>query len=86
MYLICQRPNGDKKPINQKENQDESCSEVITLLHEANCCSVSSVKKYSIPTSAALRNSFTFREFVPPLKEVVYHDEKHRSYVTHELK
>ncbi|XWS35970.1 hypothetical protein CRYUN_Cryun20dG0041900 [Craigia yunnanensis] len=66
-----ERPNGDEKPINPKENQDESCSEVFTLLHEANCSSVSSMNKYSIPTSAALRNSFTFREFVPSLKKTI---------------
>ena len=75
MYLVCQRPNGDEKPRNLKENQDESCSEVFTLLHKANCSSVSSVNKNSILTSAAIRNSCTFREFVPSLKEVVNHDE-----------
>ncbi|XP_022757640.1 protein LHY-like isoform X2 [Durio zibethinus] len=64
-----ERPNGDEKPTHLKENQDESCSEVFTLLHEANCSSVSSMNKNSIPTSAALRNSCTFREFVPLLKE-----------------
>ncbi|EOX95553.1 Homeodomain-like superfamily protein isoform 2 [Theobroma cacao] len=66
-----ERPNGDEKPINLKDNQDDSCSEVVTLLHEANCSSVSSVNKNSIPTSAALRNSCTFREFVPSLKETI---------------
>ncbi|XP_017979073.1 PREDICTED: protein LHY isoform X1 [Theobroma cacao] len=66
-----ERPNGDEKPINLKDNQDDSCSEVFTLLHEANCSSVSSVNKNSIPTSAALRNSCTFREFVPSLKETI---------------
>ncbi|XWS76798.1 hypothetical protein CRYUN_Cryun01aG0208700 [Craigia yunnanensis] len=66
-----ERPNRDEKPRNLKENQDESCSEVFTLLHEANCSSVSSVNKNSILTSAAIRNSCTFREFVPSLKETI---------------
>ncbi|XVF33068.1 hypothetical protein REPUB_Repub17cG0136600 [Reevesia pubescens] len=67
-----ERPNGYEKPTNLKENQDESCSdEGYTLIHEANCSSVSSVNKNSIPTSAALRNSCTFREFVTSLKETI---------------
>ncbi|OMO82369.1 hypothetical protein COLO4_23060 [Corchorus olitorius] len=65
-----ERPSGDEKAT-QKENQDESCSEVFTLLHETNCSSVSSVNKNSIPASAALRSSCTFREFVPSLKETI---------------
>ncbi|XVE77348.1 hypothetical protein DITRI_Ditri13aG0055400 [Diplodiscus trichospermus] len=69
-----ERPNGDEKPTNVKENQDDSSSEVFTLLHEANCSFVSSVNKCPIPTSAALRNSFTFREFVPSLKETIKDD------------
>ncbi|XVF80329.1 hypothetical protein PTKIN_Ptkin15bG0061800 [Pterospermum kingtungense] len=68
---LLERSNGDEKPINPEENQDESCSEVFSLLHEANCSSVSSVNKNSIPTSTALRNSCTFREFVPSLKETI---------------
>ncbi|OMP06302.1 hypothetical protein CCACVL1_01635 [Corchorus capsularis] len=65
-----ERPSGDEKAT-QKDNQDESCSEVFTLLHETNCSSVSSVNKNSIPASAALRSSCTFREFVPSLKETI---------------
>ncbi|XVF22265.1 hypothetical protein REPUB_Repub12eG0158500 [Reevesia pubescens] len=64
-----ERPNGDEKPTDLKENQYESSSEVFTLLHKANASSVSSLNKNSIPTSAALRNPCTFREFVPSLKE-----------------
>ncbi|XVE73610.1 hypothetical protein DITRI_Ditri11bG0132700 [Diplodiscus trichospermus] len=66
-----ERPNGDEKPGNLKENQDESCSEVFTLLHEANCPSVSSVNKSSIPASAAIGKSCTFREFLPSLKGTI---------------
>ncbi|XP_022770652.1 protein LHY-like isoform X3 [Durio zibethinus] len=66
-----ERPKGDEKPRNLKENQDESCSEGFTLLHEANCSSVSSANKNSISSSAPVRNSCTFREFVPSLKETI---------------
>ncbi|GKU87845.1 hypothetical protein SLEP1_g2179 [Rubroshorea leprosula] len=64
-----ERTSGDDKPTNARDNQGESCSEVFTLLREANCSSVSSVNKSPIPTSAVLRNSCTLREFVPSLKE-----------------
>ncbi|KAL5859425.1 hypothetical protein ACOSQ4_000721 [Xanthoceras sorbifolium] len=69
---VSERPNGDEKPTNTKENQDENCSEVFTFCHEAHCSSVSSVSsvnKNSIPTPVGARNSCTFREFVPLLKE-----------------
>ncbi|XVF72927.1 hypothetical protein PTKIN_Ptkin12aG0160200 [Pterospermum kingtungense] len=66
-----ERPNGAEKSINLKENQDESCSEELTLFHDGNCFSVSSVNKNSIAISAAVRNSCTFREFVPSLKEKI---------------
>ncbi|KAK8554594.1 hypothetical protein V6N13_093574 [Hibiscus sabdariffa] len=67
-----ERPNGDEKATNLKENQDESCSEVFTRPHEANCTSVSSMNKNFIPTSAAHINSCVFREFVPLLKETIH--------------
>nr|AII99804.1 late elongated hypocotyl a [Dimocarpus longan]AII99805.1 late elongated hypocotyl b [Dimocarpus longan] len=66
---VHERPNGDEKPTNTKENQDDNCSEVLTLGHEAHCSSVSSVNKYSVSTPVGHRNSSTFREFVPSLKE-----------------
>ncbi|KAE8671217.1 Protein CCA1 [Hibiscus syriacus] len=69
---LSERPNGDEKATNLKENQDESCSEVFTLLHGANCSPASSMNKNFIPTSAALINSCTFREFVPSLKEKIH--------------
>ncbi|KAE8722085.1 Protein REVEILLE 1 [Hibiscus syriacus] len=65
-------PNGDVKAKNLKENKDESCSEVFTRPHEANCSSVSSWNKNFIPTSAEHINSCTFREFVPSLKETIH--------------
>ncbi|KAE8722086.1 protein LHY-like isoform X5 [Hibiscus syriacus] len=61
------RDLGDEKATNLKENQDESCSEVFTLLRGANCSSASSMNKNFIPTS-----SCTFREFVPSLKETTH--------------
>ncbi|PPR91228.1 hypothetical protein GOBAR_AA29461 [Gossypium barbadense] len=67
-----ERPNGDEKSTNLKENQDESCSGVFTLLCEANCPSASSMNKNFIPASAALKSSCTFREFVPSPKEKIH--------------
>ncbi|KAK8702363.1 hypothetical protein V6N13_020719 [Hibiscus sabdariffa] len=69
-----ERPNEDEKYSNLKDNQDDSCSEVFTHPHEANCSSVSLVNKNFVPTSAAIRNSCTFREFVPSLKETINND------------
>ncbi|GLT84864.1 hypothetical protein SLE2022_030740 [Rubroshorea leprosula] len=66
-----ERTNGVDKLTNARDNQGESCSEVFTFLHEANCSSVSSVNKSPIPTSTALRNPCTFREFVPSFKETI---------------
>ncbi|KAL1134942.1 hypothetical protein V6Z11_A12G139400 [Gossypium hirsutum] len=68
-----ERPTGDEKATNLKENQDQSCSEVFTLLHEQNCSSASSMNKNFIPMSTALKSSCTFREFVPLPKET-FHD------------
>ncbi|XP_039007523.1 protein LATE ELONGATED HYPOCOTYL-like isoform X2 [Hibiscus syriacus] len=69
-----ERPNEDEKSSNLQENQDDSCSEVFTHPHEANCSSVSLVNKNSMLTSAAIRTSYTFREFVPLLKETINND------------
>lgn len=80
-----EKPNGDEKQTNAKENQDDNCSEVFNLLQEAHCSSVSSVNKNSVPTPEALRNSCSFREFVPSLKEVVNQDATNESYITIEL-
>ncbi|XP_039008381.1 protein LATE ELONGATED HYPOCOTYL-like isoform X2 [Hibiscus syriacus] len=59
-----ERPNEDEKSSNLQENQDGSCSEVFTHIHEANCSSVSLV---------------TFREFVPSLKETINNDTSQTS-------
>ncbi|GMI66716.1 LATE ELONGATED HYPOCOTYL, LATE ELONGATED HYPOCOTYL 1 [Hibiscus trionum] len=69
-----ERPNEDEKSSNLKDNQYDSCSEVFTHPHEANCSSVSLVNKNSMPSSAAIRNSCSFREFVPSLKETINND------------
>lgn len=76
-----EKPDGDEKQENAKENQDEgNFSEVLTLFQEAPCTSLSSVDKDSIRTLAAPRNSCTFREFVPMM--VSTQDETNESYVT----
>ncbi|XP_008244199.1 PREDICTED: protein LHY isoform X2 [Prunus mume] len=80
-----ERPIKEENPRNGKENQDENCSEVLTMLLEDHCSSVSSANKNSIPTQVALRNARTFREFVPSLKEVISQDVTNDSYVTTEL-
>ncbi|KAB2056537.1 hypothetical protein ERO13_A11G101800v2 [Gossypium hirsutum] len=69
-----ERPSRDEKSSNLKEILDDNCSEVFTLLHEANCSSMSSVNKNFIPTSTVLRNSCPLREFVPSLKETINKD------------
>ncbi|BFG22308.1 hypothetical protein CerSpe_085820 [Prunus speciosa] len=80
-----ERPTKEDNPRNGKENQDENCAEVLTMLLEDHCSSVSSANKNSIPTQVALRNACTFREFVPSLKEVISQDVTNDSYVTTEL-
>ncbi|KAM5555806.1 protein LATE ELONGATED HYPOCOTYL [Rosa sericea] len=80
-----ERSSGEEKPSYGKENKDENCSEVFTLLSESHCSSVSSAHKSSIPAQAALRNACTFREFVPSVKKVIPRDGN-ESYVTIELK
>ncbi|KAJ4728007.1 Protein LHY [Melia azedarach] len=66
---ISDRPNGDERSNYTKENQDDNSSEVFTLHQEGHCSSISSVNKTSIPTPVGFRNSCTFKEFVPSLKE-----------------
>ncbi|XP_021611101.1 protein LATE ELONGATED HYPOCOTYL isoform X2 [Manihot esculenta] len=80
-----EKPDEDEKQTNSKENQEDNCSEVFTLLPEIHCPSVCSANKNSVPTTEALRNSCSFREFVPTLKEVVNQDGNNESYVTIEL-
>ncbi|KAM4105240.1 hypothetical protein ACJW30_06G217300 [Castanea mollissima] len=81
-----EKPNGDEKPENAKDNQDDNCSEVFTLHQEVHCSSVSSANRSSVPTPVALRNSNTLRDFVPSMKRSITQDETNESYVTIELK
>ncbi|XP_015572369.1 protein LATE ELONGATED HYPOCOTYL isoform X2 [Ricinus communis] len=80
-----ERLNGHEKQTDATENQGDNCSEVFTLLQEAHCSSVSSANKNSVVTAEALKNSCSFREFVPSLKKVVNQDATNESYVTIEL-
>ncbi|XP_050237289.1 protein LATE ELONGATED HYPOCOTYL-like [Mercurialis annua] len=78
-------PNGDEMQTDATDNQDDNCSEVFTFLQEARSSSGSSVNKNSIPISKALRNSCSFKEFIPSLKTVVNQDATDESYITMEL-
>ncbi|XP_061969466.1 protein LATE ELONGATED HYPOCOTYL-like [Populus nigra] len=64
-----EKPNGDERPTNAKENQDDNCSEVFTLLQEAHCSSVASVNKNCVPALEVLKKTSSFREFVPSPKK-----------------
>ncbi|XP_011039461.1 PREDICTED: protein LHY-like isoform X1 [Populus euphratica] len=76
--------NGDERPTNAKENQDDNCSEVFSLLQEPHCSSVPSVNKNSVPTLEILKKASPFREFVSSPKEG-NHDASNQSSVTVEL-
>lgn len=80
-----QKLNGDEKPTNAKDDQDDNCSEVFTL-QEAHHSSVSSANKSSIPSPVAHRNTCMLREFIPSANSTISHDETNESYVTVELK
>lgn len=80
-----ERPSGEEKQNYGKENKDDSCSEVFTLLSDSHCSSMSSANKCSITAQAALRNACTFREFVPSVKKVMTRDVTNESFVTVEL-
>ncbi|XP_043812671.1 protein LATE ELONGATED HYPOCOTYL isoform X3 [Manihot esculenta] len=80
-----EKSSGDEKHANGKENQDNSRSEVFTVVQEAHCPSVPSANKNSVPMPEALRKSCSVREFVPSLKEVVNQDASNESYITIEL-
>ncbi|XP_059634468.1 protein LATE ELONGATED HYPOCOTYL isoform X2 [Cornus florida] len=80
-----EKPNGDEKPGNAKENHDEgNCFEVFTISQESPCTPLSSANKTSMPPPVAPRISCTFKEFVPLTKEVVSQDETAESYITAE--
>ncbi|XP_073260570.1 protein LATE ELONGATED HYPOCOTYL isoform X3 [Populus alba] len=76
--------NEDERPTNAKENQDDNCSEVFSLLQEPHCSSVPSVNKNSVPTLEILKKTSPFREFVSSPKEG-NHDASNQSFVTVEL-
>ncbi|KAJ6328886.1 hypothetical protein OIU77_010546 [Salix suchowensis] len=76
--------NGDERPTNAKDNQDDNSSEVFPLLQEPHYSSVSSVNKNSVPTLEILEKTSPFREFVSSAKEG-NHDASNQSFVTVEL-
>ncbi|KAF7800813.1 protein LHY-like isoform X1 [Senna tora] len=77
-----EKSNGDESPTALRENKDENCSKVFTILQEAPSSFVSSADKSSISMSVPLRNPCTLREFIPSVKEVVTRDEMDESFVT----
>lgn len=76
--------NGDERPTNAKDNQDDNSSEVFPLLQETHYSSVSSVNKNPVPTLEILKKTSPFREFVSSAKEG-NHDASNQSFVTVEL-
>ncbi|XP_011025352.1 PREDICTED: protein LHY-like [Populus euphratica] len=76
-----EKPNGDERPTSAKENQDDNCSEVFTLLQEAHCSSVASVNKNCVPALEVLKKTSSFREFVPSPKKG-NHDACNESFIT----
>nr|UER43254.1 LHY1 protein [Populus tomentosa] len=76
-----EKPNGDERPTNAKENQDDNCSEVFTLLQEAHCSSVASVNKNCVPALEVLKKTSSFREFVTSPKKG-NHDACNESFIT----
>ncbi|KAI4355326.1 hypothetical protein L6164_004109 [Bauhinia variegata] len=80
-----EKTNGDEGPT-IKENKGDSCSKVFTILQEVPCSTVSSANKSSLSISVPQRNSYTLREFIPSVKEVIACDETNESIVTIELK
>ncbi|OVA19917.1 hypothetical protein BVC80_237g15 [Macleaya cordata] len=72
-----QKPAGTENSASENETRDEeNCSEVTALFHEASCVSIPSANKSTIPTSAVLKNSCTLREFVPLTKETTQNKER----------
>ncbi|TKY61185.1 LHY protein [Spatholobus suberectus] len=77
-----EKNNVDLRPTTVKENKDESCSKIFTILQEAPCSSVSSANKNSTSMSVPLRNSCALREFIPSVKGIITRDETNESFVT----
>ncbi|KAJ6686339.1 SWI/SNF COMPLEX-RELATED [Salix purpurea] len=76
-----EKRDGDERPTNAKENQNDNCSEVFTLLQEAHCSSVASSNKNSVSTLEVLKKTSSFREFVPSSKKG-NHDAQNESFIT----
>ncbi|KAL2461417.1 HTH myb-type domain-containing protein [Abeliophyllum distichum] len=75
----------DGKMGNTKQYQDEdSCSEAVTLLKTVPCTSPSSTNKSSLTASVAPRNSYS--EFLLISKEASNEDETTESHITIEQK
>lgn len=75
----------EERPTTVKENNDENCLKVLTILKEAPCSSVSSAIKSSISMSVPQTNSCTIRGFTPSVKEVIIRDETNESFPTTEI-
>ncbi|KAB5569255.1 hypothetical protein DKX38_003048 [Salix brachista] len=75
-----EKRDGDERPTNAKENQNDNCSEVFTLLQEAHCSSVASINKNSVSTLEVLKKTSSFREFVPSSKKG-NHDAQNESFI-----
>ncbi|CAK8544981.1 unnamed protein product [Lathyrus sativus] len=74
----------EERPTTAKENNDENCSKVFTILKEAPCSSVSSAIKSSISMSVPQTNCCILREFTPSVKNVITQDETYESLPTTE--
>ncbi|KAI5423675.1 hypothetical protein KIW84_030047 [Lathyrus oleraceus] len=75
----------EERPTIAKENNDENCSKVFTILKEAPCSSVSSAIKSSISMSVPQTNCCILREFTPSVKNVITQDETNESFPTTEV-
>ncbi|BAT98190.1 hypothetical protein VIGAN_09182700 [Vigna angularis var. angularis] len=75
----------DEGPTTVKENKDENCSKVFTVIQEVPCSSLSSANRSSISMSVPLGNSCVFKETTTSVKEVITPDDKTESFLTVEL-
>ncbi|XP_045794845.1 protein LATE ELONGATED HYPOCOTYL isoform X2 [Trifolium pratense] len=75
----------EERPTTGKENNNENCSKVFTILKEAPCSSVSSAIQSSISNLVPQTNSCTLREFTPSVKEVITRDETNKSFPATEI-
>ncbi|CAJ1950573.1 unnamed protein product [Sphenostylis stenocarpa] len=75
----------DEGPTKSKENKNENCSELFTVVQEVPCSSISSANKSSISMAVPLGHSCAFKGITTSVKEVIARDEKTESFVTVEL-